>query len=177
MPQAERSGLSAPAMAELLKWWHAMTGENASGTARADRAILRRAADLDAVILSPAYQRVYAELVAVHDGQPWTEQAKDRIAAIVGLAAHVKESTDQSLPEAMSRKSAPEDRNPVTELRFRRLLESPDVDALFIGLRRVLPLFKHKVNLQSLANDVFGWGDRVRKRWAYDYDWPKKARS
>ena len=77
----------------------------------------------------------------------------------------------------MSQKESGQDRPPVSELRFMRLLESPDLDALFIGLRRALPLAKHSVDVLALANDVVHWSDAVKKRWAYSYEWPEKSKN
>lgn len=175
MTRTEFLRRGTPEMAVLLRWWHAMTSDNVSGGLRADRAILRRAASVQDVILTPAYQRLFADMSAAHEGRAWFEHEKDRIAAIVGLAAHLAPAEGLSLPEAMSKRSDGSDRNPVSELRFRRLLDSPDVDALFAGLRRTLPLIDHRADLALLAEDVFAWGDSVKKRWAYAYDWPKKA--
>ena len=73
----------------------------------------------------------------------------------------------------MSRKEA--DRPVVSELRFLRLLQSPDTDSLFIGLRRLLPLMGNSLDVIALATDLLNWGDKVRKQWAYDYDWPEQA--
>lgn len=146
----------------LIKWWEELDEH------RADRASLRRASTLTDVTLTPAYQRAFARL----GPQTWKQHERDRIAAIVGLAAHVKTNGVSSLPVAMSERDKGSDRNPVSELRFRRLLESQDIDALFVGVRRVLPLIQHGTNLISLANDVLYWGDGVRKQWAYDYRWP-----
>jgi len=175
MSKPSRFGLSAPAVGEFMRWWRGINSEKASGSARADRAILRRAESVYAVALTPAYQRVYAAMADAHDGQPWRDHERDRIAAMVGLAAHVKEETSLSLPEAMSRPSEDSDRNPVSDLRFRRLLDAPDTEALFVGLRRALPLIGHAVDPKSLAEDVFGWGDIVKKRWAYAYSWSKQS--
>ncbi len=63
------------------------------------------------------------------------------------------------------------ERNPISELRFRRLLESPDTQTLFNGMRRALPLMGHKANIIALANDVLLWDDSVKKTWAYNYHW------
>ena len=67
------------------------------------------------------------------------------------------------------------DKPRVSPLRFTRLLESPDIDALFAGLRRTLPLLHNQADVLALATDVVNWGDAVKKRWAYGYDWPDKA--
>jgi CRISPR system Cascade subunit CasB len=175
MSNRRKHGLSEGAMGAFLSWWTRINSESVSGSARADRAMLRRAATLTAVAMTPGYQRLYAEMEAAHDGEPWRDYERDRIAALVGLAAHVKAANALSLPEAMSKPGEGSDRNPVSELRFSRLLDAPDIDSLFIGLRRALPLIGHGVDPAALANDVFGWGDVVKKRWAYTYAWPKKS--
>jgi len=157
----------------LRAWWETLQKEDASGQARADRAALRRAADLNTVACTPAYQRLYRRMVAARDGAGWPSFQQDRLAAVVGLLAHVKTNTEASLPQAMSSDNGQD--NPVSELRFRRLLESPDADALFVGLRRTLPLIQGGVNVLSLADDVFGWSQSTKKRWAYGYRWPEKT--
>ena len=156
-------------------WWSQLTRETAGGSARADRATLRRAHSPTAVACTAAYQRVYREMAMAHDGPPWSEGQRERVAALVGLAAHVKERSSFSLPQAMGQRAEGGERNAVSELRFRRLLDAPDIDALFDGLRRVLPLIDHRVNLSRLADDVFAWGDVVKKNWAYEYQWPAKS--
>lgn len=155
----------------LFDWWQGLEDD------RSSRAILRRASTITAVSLTPPYQRLYRRLCEVG----WAEQAKpyhnDRLAAVVGLLPHVKQNDERALAKSMSQRDAGGDRPCVSGLRFRRLLESPDLDALFTGLRRVLPLMNHGVNVLALANDLVYWGDAVKKRWAYDYDWPDKSSS
>ena len=111
----------------------------------------------------------------------WADEGKryhnDRLAAVVGLLAHVKQNDQRALAKGMSLREEGGDRPCVSELRFRRLLESPDLDALFIGLRRVLPLMNHGVNVLALANDLVYWGDAIKKRWAYEYEWPEKSKN
>lgn len=149
----------------LLDWWQGLADDTGG------RAALRRAPDITAVILLPAFQRLHRRLLAAGwPDQPWRN---DRLAAVAGLLSHVREPAALSLPQAMSDGEKP----PVSELRFQRLLESPDMDALFTGLRRALPLLKQRANLCALANDVVHWGDEVKKRWAYAYAWPEKARA
>ena len=157
--------------AVFIRWWERISAPDARGTARADRAVLERASTLTHVALTPAYQRLYADLQAAQIDEHWKPYEQDRIAAFVGLAAHLKHTSELSLPRAMSQRTDPTDRNPVSDLRFSRLLDAPDIDALFIGLRRLLPLIDHTADPMSLANDVFHWGDAVKKRWAYDFNW------
>lgn len=155
----------------LFDWWQGLEDD------RSSRAILRRASTITAVSLSPPYQRLYRRLCDAG----WPSQTKsyhnDRLAAVVGLLSHVKQNDERALAKSMSLRDATGDRPCVSELRFRRLLESPDLDALFSGMRRVLPLMNHGVNVQALANDVVHWGDAVKKNWAYQYDWPEKSKN
>lgn len=152
----------------VTNWWQHLP-EDTGG-----RAALRRASDLTTVAVQPAYQRLYRRLRAA--GWPVDDWRADRLAAVAGLLAHVREADGSSLPQAMSQRGSDGGDKPrVSELRFRRLLESPDVESLFAGLRRALPLMQHRCNPLSLADDVVHWGDGVRRRWAYDYDWPAEA--
>lgn len=155
----------------LLDWWEGLEDD------RAGRAILRRASTITAVSLSPPYQRLYRRL----RGAGWADETSpyhnDRLAAAIGLLSHVKQNDQRALAKSMSQREGTGDRPCVSELRFRRLLESPDLDALFIGLRRVLPLMNHGVNVLGLANDLVHWGDDVKKRWAYSYEWPEKSKN
>ena len=161
----------------LFDWWTQLSASDVSGSLRADRAVLRRAASLTAVALTPAFVRVLRRMeAALAEGDSWNEHDRDRIAAAVGLAAHVATSVDGlSLPEAASRRPDGVDRNPVSDLRFARLLDSPDLDALFVGLRRALPLIGDTVDVMSLADDLYRWGDPVRKAWAYQYNWKQSG--
>lgn len=167
--------LAEPVIKTYLSWWHAIHGETASGIARADRAELRRAYDLSAVALTPAYQRLYRKLADAHQGERWKDWQRERLAAIAGLAVHIKSESKLDLPEAMSQRDKGSDCNAVSELRFARLLDAPDFEALFSSLRRVMPLIDKQLSPASLATDLFGWGDSVKKRWAYAYAWPAKS--
>lgn len=157
---------SHPAWREVvLDWWGRLSDDTGG------RASLRRAPDLTAVVLQPAFQRLNRRLLAA--GWPDGAWAGDRLAAAAGLLCHVREADGLSPPKAMSSRDG--DKPRVSELRFRRLLESPDVDALFAGMRRAMPLIQYRCDPVALVDDVVNWGDGVRKRWAYDYEWPANA--
>lgn len=158
-----------PRLAAVLRaWWSGLDDD------RAARAELRRAHDITAVSLTPAYQRAYRRLQSAGWDVAGPSPLNDRLAAVIGLLAHVKTDGEKSPPEAMSKDSGGADRPPVSPLRFQRLLEAPDLDALFSGLRRALPLVNHQISITALANDVLFWGDKVKKNWAYAYEWPAK---
>lgn len=160
-----KTGFSAEGAtgAVLLRWWQGLEDN------RGDRAELRRADTVLAVMQLAAFHTIRARLLQAGLGDP---RQSGRLAALVALVAHVRGSgvADLSLPAAFSEGDPPA----VSPLRFRQLLEARSDDELFTRLRRVLPLVKEKVNVLRLANDVFYWGDEVRKRWVYDYRWPQR---
>lgn len=155
---------------QLLKeWWHKLPEHDRGG-----RAQLRRASSVSDALMCPSFQRLQRSAVRMNPDffDPLKPYRLDRLALVCALLAHVRANGTLSLPHAMSYKTPGEERNPVSALRFQRLLESTDDEALFTGLRRVLPLIDSQVNLLSLAESVLNWGDRVKRQWAYDYDWP-----
>lgn len=163
----------------VAEWWRIANSDRAPGWAKAERAALRRVHDLEAALLTPAFQRLYLRLREARPADAIDRNHSDaeRLAATAALAAHVEGQSDLNLPKAMSDDPERSGRLPVSELRFTRLLESPDADALFRGLRRALPLIKGKVDLRSLVRDVYHWGEHTRKQWAFAYRWPDKPAS
>ncbi|HCZ14816.1 MAG TPA: type I-E CRISPR-associated protein Cse2/CasB [Candidatus Accumulibacter sp.] len=149
----------------LFDWWENLDQD------RASRAVLRRASSPTEIALLPAYQRLCRRLGALN----WKAWERDRFAVVVGVLSHIKANDARSPAQAMSKHEPvkPGDKPPVSELRFMRLLDSPDPDSLFSGMRRVLPLMR-SVDVIVLANDLMHWGDAVKKKWAYGYDWPEK---
>src|SRR5690606_11351005 len=110
-----------PRLAAALRgWWSGLDDD------RAARAELRRAHDITAVSLTPAYQRAYRRLREAGWDVEGVSPLNDRLAAVIGLLAHVKADGDQSPAQAMSRDDSGEGRPPVSPLRFQRLLEAPD---------------------------------------------------
>lgn len=151
----------------LLRWWQGL--ENDKGA----RAELRRAHDLTAVALTAAYQQFYRQALNAgwpEDAAPWQNE---RLAAIVGLLAHVKSNDGRKLAEIMSEGERPA----FSVLRFRRLLEAPTLDDVFLSLRRALPIIGHQANVHQIANDLLHWGDKTKKEWAYAYRWPAKTQA
>lgn len=153
----------------LFRWWKSLDDN------RGDRAELRRCEDLLQVMQTAAFQRVRRLLLEM--GLKPEDGERDRLAAVIGLLAHVTSAADVAVQKALPRLAevfSEGDKPAVSPLRFRQLLDARTDDELFTRLRRVLPLVKDRVNLFDLANAVFYWGDAVRKRWVYDYRWPAK---
>ena len=162
----------------LVDWWNDLNDDRDRG----GRAILRRASSITAIVMSRPYQRLHRRLRSVGWRSKDSSDRNDYLAAAVGLLAHVRNDDRRPFPQAASGESGGSsaevsERVPVSELRFVRLLESPDIDALFAGLRRVLPLIDHSVDIVEFANDIVHWDDNdtVKKRWAYGYRWPDKS--
>jgi CRISPR system Cascade subunit CasB len=154
----------------IIDWWTKLEEHDRGG-----RAQLRRAATVLDALMCPAFQRLQRRLVAIQPELLSSPRKLDRLAMACALMSHVKRPGADSLPKAMSHPKPGQDRNPVSELRFRRLLDAPDDDALFTGLRRALPLIGDgQVNLLCLTEDVLFWGDTVKRNWAYAYVWPTK---
>ena len=164
----------------LYHWWNEVTRERERGASRAASAILRRAHDITTVTLSQPYQHLFQRMreAGWDDGFP---RSNDALAAVAGLLVHVEiDKNDKPLAESMGQCPDGSSRPCVSEARFKRLLEAPDLDTLFTGLRRTLPLMKAGAPVRSLAYDVLQWAwpdqrDNVKKRWAYSYIWPKQT--
>jgi CRISPR system Cascade subunit CasB len=144
----------SPETGILTRWWQGL--ENDKGT----RAELRRCDTPEKVIFHPVFPRLCHQLEPML-GKEWNWEL--RLAAVVGLLSHVRNSTGQKLAYQMSG-------NPpnVSELRFRRLLQR-ERDDLYGAMIRILQMLDRSANLQDLMASTFNWGDPVRKRWAYDY--------
>lgn len=138
----------------LVRWWSNL--ENNKGT----RAELRRCATPEKVMFQPAFPPLCRQLEPFL-GKQWNWEL--RLASVVGLLSHVRQTTGQTLAYQMTG-------NPpkVSELRFRRLLQR-ERDELYGPMIRILRMLNHTANLPDLIDSIFNWGDPVRKRWAFEY--------
>jgi len=57
----------------------------------------------------------------------------------------------------------------LSRLRLRRLLNSKTRADLAANLVRTLHLSEGRANLMDLAEGIFSWGERTRRKWAFDY--------
>lgn len=156
----------------VLVEWHGGLEHN-----KGDRAELKRCESVADVVATPAYHLIYRRLLAA--GLP-DRPDNDRVPVLVALAArvksHVPSGDHDSLPKSMSVGAEGSDRPRVSALRFRALLQLGSPDELLLGMRRVLPLIDNAVDLRQLAHDIYYWGDKVQRRWAYAYQWsPRKS--
>jgi len=154
----------------LAQFWLGLKDNSAA------RAELRRCDSVAEVTMTPAYQRFYqAKLRPLLKSETGWE---DRMAAIVGLLAHLKPDAELTVlggksryPELLAEQMADlvsADRPLVSELRFRRLLQH-ERDELYPAMIRIIRMMKGGANLYGLAHSLFFWGDGIKKRWAYAY--------
>lgn len=148
---------------------------------RQARAALRRADSLTQIVFVPAYHRFLHAVAHAFEsqggdrGKIHRDRSRLRLAAIAGLLSYVK--TDERLTKdyrytvaaQMARSKRETDAPVVSDLRFRRLLQETDVAALYPMLRRTLALMDGRIDQYVLASDIWRWGDRTRRQWAYDY--------
>lgn len=146
---------------------------------RAHKAILKRCATLEEVMLTEAFQHLW---LSQSEGSR-TSRQMELCALVAWVFAAVKEDTDTSLAKAMAERAEPEsDRPRVSQLRFQQLVAARSVEEFAGRLRRIVVQLKGRVSLDSLAADVSRWywqamtGERVANpaqrqtlRWAMEY--------
>jgi CRISPR system Cascade subunit CasB len=142
----------------LRKWWEEL--QEAPG----ERAELRRAADLPAVVLTAAYQRLRWALL-----QRDISFNHEALACVAGLSARVKEPGREAIARAMGRWPPGKGGPRVSELRFKRLLATRDRREWYPLMRRVLALLDDTADLMTLAEAAWWWNDHTRRDWADAY--------
>lgn len=94
------------------------------------------------------------------------------LANLVRVIAAVR-AEGERIAVLLGRPREGEERPPLSDLRFQRLIRSSG-DDLATALRRALPMVKETCNVGSLASDMLDWphpvhGERVRMNWCFDY--------
>ncbi|MEW6489317.1 MAG: type I-E CRISPR-associated protein Cse2/CasB [Thermodesulfobacteriota bacterium] len=146
----------------LVAWWEALEGS------RGERASLRRAAGPAEVAYCAPFHSLLAKLRQA--GYPVAARDADRLAAVAGLAAHVRaHAAGAAVARQMAAAKTPGAGARVSGLRFRRLMAVADRDELYPLLLRVVRLLDGTVNLVDLARAVYWWNERTKKEWAYEY--------
>lgn len=142
----------------LLEWWHSLEQR------RGDRAELRRATSIDQIFFNPAFHRLRRML----RGTRWTNP--EGLARLAALSARVREyRPGASFPTQLGKPEKGKDKSPLSGLRFRRLLQAREADELLQLTGRAISLLDGNANLCDLADSVYWWNDRVRRRWAFDF--------
>ena len=146
----------SPLGQKLKKWWQSLEEH------RGDRAVLRRAKNVQEIALLPEFHR------ALQKVRPFFAHEKhweDQMAFVFGLLSHVRDHKERKLAEQMAQ---PNDSPVVSELRFRRLIQRERED-LYPAMIRILRILKGGADLHDLARSVYYWGPNIKKQWAYAY--------
>ncbi len=141
-------------------WWTEL--RNPSGNHRAALARMRRAHMPIDVIQEPEALRLIARL------RPY-QLNDDRVAALAGVLALVRENEEIRVARAVGRRSLDDVQSAqLSEGRFRRLMQT-EGDDLMGQMRRLVHMTKGRVNVRDLSDAILYWGDQIRKRWTFDY--------
>ena len=120
----------------LRAWWQGLEHD------KGERAALKRAGSLTAVMLSPAFHRLMRELRQAGFGV--AEARYPKLAAIAGLVARLKPDKPEPLESIGNRMGTSKTRDGkkavVSELRVRNILARDDIEDLYALLRRALAL-------------------------------------
>ncbi|TQV82462.1 type I-E CRISPR-associated protein Cse2/CasB [Exilibacterium tricleocarpae] len=169
---------------QRYRTWHKSLEHN-----RGTRAHLRRCNSPEEVMLKSGFYQLVQKLDVVpladqtkDDAIPWLRrqyQWQNAAATLAGVSAHIDQIVQAysfSYQLGLGKGGKPT----MSELRFQQLQKCRDWDELYIRLLRAVRLLERKVNLLSLADDIFCWpleqrelaqepNNRLHVRWATDY--------
>ena len=157
----------SPSGKTLADWWRGLEND------RGARAELRRARSPEDASLIPAT----INLITLLRGTPVSEHSgwQSRIPAIAGLSSRLDADARSIVLAAPNRDALPRrmaspkgDRPRVSELRFRRILQTHR-DELYRPMIRVLAQLDNQISLFDLADTLFWWGPQIQKSWAFAY--------
>lgn len=137
----------------LAEWW-ATLDDN-----RGVRAQLRRCDNPNTICFQPVYHSLKQRLKITND---------QRLPHVIGILAHVKNNLPGEFAQQLATKKN-DNQAKLSGLRFRRLLAITDPEEFYVTMIRVLRLLDGQANIETLANDIYFWGDKVRKKWATKY--------
>jgi CRISPR system Cascade subunit CasB len=157
---------------KLKLWWKGLDDN------RGERAVLRRAASADDVLLTPAFARFLKVMPAA-----WSKDYRLFDSAMVaGLLARVKSHEGKhSFAKSLAMPKKDGSKSVMSELRFQQLQKSRDVDEFYRRMTRALTMLDGKTDLLSVADGILLWSKERRQSidknpskrlavcWAKDY--------
>lgn len=149
------------------EWWSKLTGEVKPGepSHRGELAELRRCKQLDEVLFTPEFHRLYQRLSQTN----W--RYRPAIAAVAGILAHVRGEPGEEKRFAaymavyLQGRESPR----VLERRFQRLVANKSLQELYPALIRIVHLADSQAPVADLAQSIFSWNDQTRRDWTFDY--------
>ena len=142
----------------LKNWWEDLKDN------KGVRAEFRRTKNIEDVIMLPSFHIACNKFNTFFEGENgW----KERFAMILGLLSHIKEMSDEKFVVQMAMATSLS-RPPVSELRFRRLLQC-NRDELYVKMIRIIRLLNGRGKIYDIAKSCYFWGDKIKRDWAFDY--------
>lgn len=143
-----------------FNWWRRLNPIDgaSTGTYRSALAQMRRANSVNELLLVPEALSLAAQF------RPRYERA----AILAGVLAFVRETDNKLIARAIGRSNPNDESAPMSEIRFRRLLQSSDQD-LLDSMRRLVRLMNGRVNVHDLSRTVLFWGDKIKQNWMFNY--------
>lgn len=140
----------------VLKSWFEDLGKG-------EKAALKRCSSLEEIALTAPFHALRIRL----SGYPVDPS---RLALVVALSAYVKKDRDsERIAVQMAKDRAGKGREPLSDLRFRKLLAIEDRNDLYHTMIRIIRMLSGEVNLLSLADAMYWWNISVKKQFASDY--------
>ncbi len=139
----------------LLTWY--------DGLSRGDKAVLKRCATVEEIALTSQFHDLRIRLSGF-------TVDPSRLALVAGLCAFVKKNREsERIAVQMALDRTGKGREPLSDLRFRKLLSIDDRTELYHSMIRIIRMLSGEVNLRSLADVVYWWNITVKKQLATDY--------
>lgn len=184
-------------------WWNALQPRDLksavvqpslAGLDRGARAELRRAGNVDVLMLESSTHLLADKIIAMDARRKWRQFpdqgiAHLQVAMIAGVLVHVRDDQEDGLSLAWRLGRAAGHEQPLmSELRFKRLLKTRDETDLLRQWRRAVSLAKGTADVAKLADDLLAWqieqerpaarASEGRKfHWAYDYYLTKREQT
>lgn len=151
---------------QAARWWRELQPKDEQGKRRSgDRGALARLRRCATVMLA-ASEPVTLALCRTLQAD---EANLDRVALLAAVLAQVQEERFD-LTVARQIGVQQDGTAPMSDLRFRRLLQADTPDEKLIGFRRLVALAGRKLNVADLAAGLWRWSDeKERRRWIYAY--------
>lgn len=146
-----------------IAWWHTIRPKDGFDRYNGDRAELRRAHSTTEVIFLPIYHLLLEKTNTDYQNQ---EQLHS-LAAVAWVLSWVNQESETKFAESLGKCEKPK----FNDIRFRRLIESTDIEELAIQLIRALKFTKRTANIPDLIRSILDWnhGSYVKEQWALAY--------
>ena len=141
---------------QVLSWWVGLNRDNAS------RSKMRRESTMMGIQMNESFFDLYRMV-------PWVKDI-DALSCVAMVISNIDGDDVDSIATRMGKKT-PSSEHSVSELRFRRIIESEGEDAAR-HVVRVLPMINRYANIKETAKAIMYWDNPnqiSKKNWIKDY--------